>query len=263
MAGSEDFEIAGGSIVGKDHLFSRKNNQDAYAFWQDEDHIVGIVADGCGSSPYSEWGARYGVNMLMNNIKHGIGSYRYFPNRNVEMFLPQISYLKYDMDRMISSMANTSQDKIIEDHLLFTLMGFIVAPEETIVFAIGDGVYIVNGNPVTVSFKGNAPLYLAYSLLPWYKENMNFKILHTIPTEELQTLIVGTDGLTDFTPEDPVDQFVEQDKYFKNPDAIRRKLFLLNQTRYNVDWDNRTFDVNNGLLSDDTTLIALRRKKIV
>jgi hypothetical protein len=177
-----------------------------------------------------------------------------------------MSHLKYSLESVAGvigySFGNPSLVEVVEDHLLFTIMGFIVSPTETMVFAIGDGVCVLNGSKYAIAFKNNAPLYLSYSLLPWHKEEIQFKVLNKIPTSDLQSLIVGTDGLCDFPSEESIDQFVRHDKYFKNPDAIRRKLFLLNQTKYEIDWENKVFNANNGCLADDTTLIALRRKTV-
>lgn len=55
----ELFELGGGSIPGKDHLFNGnllvgKNNQDAFQVSQTSGLTIAVVADGCGSKPQSE-----------------------------------------------------------------------------------------------------------------------------------------------------------------------------------------------------------------
>ncbi len=64
-----NFEHASASIIGETHQKLFYNNQDAYAFYEDEKIIIGVVADGCGSSHSSEVGARLGVNFTMNYLK--------------------------------------------------------------------------------------------------------------------------------------------------------------------------------------------------
>ena len=94
-----------------------------------------------------------------------------------------------------------------------------------------------------------------------------------MPTKEISSLLIGSDGLENLIlaaennipgkneKVGPINQFWEDDRYFKNPDMIRRRLTLVNRTITKTDWDNRKILKEHGLLPDDTTLIVIRRKK--
>lgn len=71
---NEQFEIAAGSIVGRNHvgpgyLLKGRSNQDSYRVLFEDDLIAGVVCDGCSSQPYSEIGSLLGARMLMNRIR--------------------------------------------------------------------------------------------------------------------------------------------------------------------------------------------------
>jgi hypothetical protein len=84
-----------------------------------------------------------------------------------------------------------------------------------------------------------------------------FQINQQIATEKVQSILIGTDGVIDLIKAEnrnlprklekvgSLSQFWQSDRYFDNPDLVRRKLFLINHQA-------------DGLLPDDTTLITLR-----
>ena len=43
------FQLAAGSIRGREHLRLERNNQDAYATLRNEQYAIAVVCDGCGS----------------------------------------------------------------------------------------------------------------------------------------------------------------------------------------------------------------------
>src|SRR5688500_2517928 len=59
-----DFVAAAGSIVGRDHVRVHKNNQDGFAIAGHGEILVAAVTDGCGSSKFSEVGARLAAAWL-------------------------------------------------------------------------------------------------------------------------------------------------------------------------------------------------------
>src|SRR3990167_11200632 len=67
---SSVFEVAAGSVIGRDHLrpLGWKNNQDGYAIRSSADSIVAVVTDGCGSETKSEVGAAIGANLVAETI---------------------------------------------------------------------------------------------------------------------------------------------------------------------------------------------------
>jgi hypothetical protein len=124
---------------------------------------------------------------------------------------------------------------------------------ETALFWLGDGVVAFYDHwQVLPSFPGNAPPYLAYGILGVEVDPFQTWIL---PTEEWRSLLIGTDGLKDFIaaaevePVGDLSQFWTEDRYFRNPDQVRRQL---------ARW-NRESKTRSRLLPDDTTLVVMRR----
>src|SRR5206468_1221764 len=101
-------------------------------------------------------------------------------------------------------------------------------------------------------FPDNAPPYLGYRLLDQPGEALELALLRALPTQDVHTLLIGSDGVGDLVMAceatlpggrervGPIDQFFRKDVYFRNPDAVRRRLALLNRPSIRPDWDRRT-----------------------
>lgn len=278
----KNFESAAGSIVGTDHRkpFVWKNNQDAFTLRQTDDLSVAVVADGCGEGAYSEFGARLGANMLAHRLVELFGS-------NPEGFAgpealgDQLERLRTSMITSISELAQqlncAPRSKTIIDNFLFTLIAFIITPSTTYVLGIGDGVYAINGEIFRIGpFERNEPPYLAYGGLVPSKiapELCKFAVHKTVATQSLESIMVGTDGAGDILSVvektlpgkkelvGPLSQFWETDAFFKNPEGIRRRLNLINNSVLQPNWEERELNEDHGRLKDDTTLVVARRRK--
>ena len=148
--------------------------------------------------------------------------------------------------------------EFVNDYLLFTILGAVITDLETVTFSMGDGAIAINGELTQIpAYPNNAPPYLAYGL---YKpEAINFEIRDRLPTEKLESLFIATDGIEDLVKSEDINQFWQEDRYFKNPDAIRRKLAMLNREEVKPDWNRKELTKRSGVLSDDTTLVTIRR----
>ena len=172
-----------------------------------------------------------------------------------------------------------SHKKVLHDCFLFTIFGLIVTSRTTLVFSIGDGLFALNGNVTKVGpFPGNAPPYVAYALLPsifsYDAELLKFKIHAVVPTTSVDSLLVATDGLQDLIGKDTamlpgksrplgnISQLWEDDRFF---DETEHELITpwLRQINSEVVKLNRNAQLERspGLLPDDTTLIAIRKKR--
>jgi len=276
-----DFQIAGGSIVGRRHLGKKnllvgKNNQDAFDFTKTSDNIIAVVCDGCGSSIHSEIGATLGCEWVVKIISDLF---------KTEFDLTEIWQELYT--RIILNIQNTARtmngnyiDQIMEK-FLFTIVGCIITPEQTAIFSIGDGIYFINEKEYNLGpFFGNAPPFIGYSCVPKNlfayppeSEELEFKINY-YDTQNIQSLLIGTDGVKDLMEaateniagsEDligDISQFWSDDIYFKNNDALRRKLAVINREYTEIKEINgqkiQLYEV--GPLQDDTTMITIRRK---
>ena len=86
------------------------------------------------------------------------------------------------------------------------------------------------------------------------------------------SLVIGSDGLVDLDEArelnlpgrkdsvGSVSQFWENDRFFKNPFILGRRLNLINPPRPVVRVRDGVIERSEGLLMDDTTLVAMRRK---
>ncbi|MBI3420951.1 MAG: protein phosphatase 2C domain-containing protein [Candidatus Sungbacteria bacterium] len=282
------FEVAAGSVVGRDHagrgnLLTGRNNQDAY-FFGGKDVLVGLVCDGCSQGPHSEVGANIGAYLIGCILESSIAT---------SLLQVQISRSKKDavdeyfkwvhsramaqIDVVAKNMFSTQGQKtfseVVGDYFLFTTVGFLVTPEVTVIFSVGDGVYCVNGEISRIGpYPNNQPPYLAYGLLSTRMDPqlLQFACHAVMPTSEVQSILVGTDGVDDLIAAEqkcipgksefvgPLSQFWLEDRFFR-PDQIRRRLALLNSEVTCVD-SQGTLIRQPGLLRDDTTLVVVRRK---
>lgn len=278
------FTIAGASVLGYHHRQFGLNNQDAWDWEQGNWGTIAVVCDGCGSTPYSEVGAqvgvRFGLRSLRELLQQGEDPYNSEFWRNLEARLLQ--HLRQFADSLGGDALT-----VLRDYCLFTIVGVVITPKVTSIFGLGDGIYALNGvvQDLTHTRKSlgssdlqNAPPYLAYGLLEprpscFSAEDLVIQVYEQCPTPAVYSLLVGTDGVADLR--DVADQclpgksetvgnlaqFWENDRYFTNPDALRRRLFLINRDVIQPNWPQHQLQKHQGLLPDDTTLISVRRGK--
>ena len=258
------FDIAAASVQGREHARAGRNNQDALCVRASEHGLVAVVADGCGSQPCSELGAQLGVRRLVQ-----AALLRLEEGERVDeaTFLPG---LREDVLCLLGELRGDLGRDALGD-FLFTLVGAVVTPTKTLVFSAGDGVWALNGEVHPLGpFPGNAPPYLAYALMGGNDVPLASRAL--VPTEDVHALLLGTDGVVDLSrlataripdkdePVGPLSRLWTEDRYFANPDALRRHLALLNRESVRADFEARRVVRTPGLLPDDTTVVVLRRR---
>jgi hypothetical protein len=258
------FDIAAASVTGREHVRSGRNNQDALCVRTSEHGLVAVVADGCGSQPCSELGAQLGVRRLVQAAQQRLAE-----GGRVEegSFL---TGLREDVLCLLGELKGELGRDVLGD-FLFTLVGAVVTPAKTLIFSAGDGVWALNGEVHALGpFPGNAPPYLAYAL--WGGGDVPLTTQALVPTEDVHALMLGTDGVVDLSrlasahvpdkdePVGPLSQLWTDDRYFANPDALRRRLALLNRESVRADFTARRVVRTPGLLPDDTTVVVLRRR---
>lgn len=278
----EMFEIGAGSVIGRDHLrvLGEKNNQDSFAYVCN-DLLFAVVTDGCGSEKNSEVGAKIGARVMVELLGQVWASFTQDGKSvtidnflGINYLLSGVARIFLDKLRLFSEGLNFAET--IREEFLFTVMGLVITPTWTAVFSAGDGVYAVNGE-VTVLDSGpnNQPDYPAYALFspPVVRPSRYpFKIRTILATDQVSSILIGTDGLNDLIAAEektlpgkqefvgPLSQFWEESQYFVNPDQVRRRLALINREFVKGDWENQRLLKEPGLLHDDTTLIVVRRK---
>ena len=267
------FEIAGGSVQGRDHDRIGLNNQDAFAWSCTERAIVAVVCDGCGSGAHNEVGAWMGARLTVQILKKLTEKQAYHPSEDLMEHVRQL--LLVQLVSMIKAMGGES-NIVIQDFFLFTIVGFIIQPETAAIFTLGDGVFTVNGHYVHIKYPGNAPPYIGYGFLPQNSTQKSclpsFKIHWEGRPEDIKSILIGTDGVDDLCNSSDktlpgkteiigeLSQFWMADAYFTNPYAVQRRLALINRISTRYDPATGRIRQDSGRLSDDTTFIVLRRK---
>ena len=278
------FQLAAASVAGRDHQRVGRNNQDAWAVFQGRRALVAVVADGCGSAPHSEAGARLGARLLASalarRLEDGAGPVEAPVVAPIESLLDGARQeVLWQLRAVALGLCPSSGPDArlmlgqVRDHLLFTLLGAVVGPVETVAFALGDGLLEVDGRPLALGpFPGNEPPYLGYALLPEALHGvpeaaLRLQIVARLPTASLRTLALGTDGACGLAAAGaPVAALFDDGLLFRNPDALRRRLFLLAR---DVPGAARPAPLASppslaplaalASLHDDTTLVLIRR----
>lgn len=274
------FQIAIGSTPGKHHRANNRNlapNQDRVCSFSSEDLFLGLVSDGCGSQPHSEYGAEATVRILERIITART------ERRNMAMDETWFTTLYMGLvHRLVQNARNNFRNPhtALNTHLMATAAGVIVTPETTVLFGAGDPVFVVNGKAHIweAELDKNAPAYPVMSLAfqgPGDEETLGkfaFRTL-TFPTEQINTLAVASDGAVELlkicadefyhvpgtdTPVGQFSQFFTNDAYYDDPEALGIRLNSLAQN-----WRNPGPPHHGGLLDDDTSLVAIRRKEAV
>lgn len=276
------FEIADGSVIGRAHVGRGKilkggNNQDAFAWYEDDKAIVAVVCDGCGSGHFSEFGARLGAVSFIAAAQQFLTIDISIADLLDLAFVRVISTLKNAVHSFLpnSFTATTAEvANIVHHQLLFTMVGVVIRADTTCVFSIGDGVYFANGEKHIIEpHEGNMPPYIAYNIVP--PEHMmsehydHFIQQYYADTAGIDSILIGTDGVVDLIQAEeqtipgkkelvePISQFWEDDRYFQNPVAIDRRLHCINRESHRV--IDGLLEYESGLLPDDTTFIVIRR----
>lgn len=240
------FELAAGSIPGREHVRLKRGCQDALAYHHEPDALIAVVCDGCGSGAHSEVGAKLGARLLVNGLRSRLAEGTE-PSRGMLVSALHADVLAH-LEFLVTAMGGERSDAVA-DYFLFTIVGAVITPRRALVFSIGDGVVAVNGRRAELGpFAANQPPYLAYELLCPGFVDAYLRVHSQEETHGLRTLILASDGATELR--DQLDEFTRGDLFFRNRDAVRRRLTVVNRDR----GDRR------GPLVDDTSLIAIRRR---
>ncbi len=267
------FEIAGGSVTGHAHVAAGRNNQDAFWWASDSDGLVAVVCDGCGSGPRSEVGAQVGSRLLVQAatklLRSGLEVADLLEQVRQDV-LASLRRLAHEMSIDAASFSRT-----VADHFLFTIVGVLVSSRGATTFSLGDGLVVMNGERTQLGpFPNNEPPYLGYALLSGARErgaseHLSFKIHRSMAASEVQSLALGTDGAIELEAMaerpiqgraevvGPLSQFWSNDRFFNNPDMVRRRLAVINR---GLRGSHGPRGPRGGVLSDDTTLLVVRRK---
>ncbi|KYF76110.1 hypothetical protein BE11_30225 [Sorangium cellulosum] len=271
MGAGAAFEVAGGTVTGTDHLAAGRPNQDAYAFRIEGGCLAAVVCDGCGSGARSEVGAALGARIVTEQVLGALrrGGDIESPEAWEEVRRGALAPLRATAAGMGGRLA-----EVVSTFFLFTVVGLAISGDRACVFSLGDGLIALGDDVLRLGpFPGNEPPYLGYGLLdrPPGGEAPRFTVHRAFPASALRTALLGTDGAVDLLESSarqipggggevgPLSRFWEDDRYFRNPDAVRRRLALINRRVARPLWKEERMEREGGLLRDDTTLVVVRR----
>lgn len=265
-AGPPEFVATAGSIVGRDHVRVHKNNQDGFAIASVGDTLIAAVTDGCGSSKYSEVGARLAAAWLARCAStYAVGG---SANERAEALggalLDFVGSVCFQL-----SPGGMPIDDLLHHYFLFTYLVVVMSPDSTWITGQGDGVISVNGRTTVLdSGPENAPRYAAYRLAdPSRLRGGHGTVMGGKPatlydgdTAGVRSVIIGTDGLNDLIAradqpladgqrQGGLEQFEEDPRFVSNPSLVHKRLVVIGE--------------GNGRLRDDATLVLIRRKENV
>ncbi|MFH0903433.1 MAG: protein phosphatase 2C domain-containing protein [Pseudomonadota bacterium] len=272
---SHPFEIAGGTVTGQAHAGAGRNNQDAYCWASTEEGLIAVVCDGCGSGLHNEVGAHLGARLTVQAIARLLPS-----NLEIAELLEQVRQDVLERLRLLATeisfpprissepTVRASFSRTVSEYFLFTIVGLVATSARATLFSVGDGLIVINGDRHRLGpFPNNEPPYIGYALLPAASacgtgEHSAFRIHGSLPVDGIRSLLIGTDGAADLDAmadhelhgrEERIgllSQFWTDDRVSRNSDMVRRRLTVMNR------------GPRGGLLSDDTTLVVVRRKAL-
>jgi len=272
---AKSFQIAFGSVVGRDHLLKFKNNQDGVCVLRDPDVIVAVVTDGCGdlNSLHSDVGANIGANLVANTVLSAAKKYprTYFSDSSFWESIRQdvLAYI-----RVLATNMGNSMSQVVNNFFLFTIVGTLLTKDESVFFSIGDGAMFINDSEIKLGpYPANEPPYLGYALLDQSRTSIDqsllrFKIHASISTEEVNSFLIGSDGVLYLIDAggkkilgreenvESINQFWSNPSFFYNPYALTRRLNVLAKEQKIICWDEKRFSAAPSFLPDDTTLVV-------
>ena len=272
---STAFQIAGGTVMGREHYRLRANRQDAYRIERRGEVTVAVVCDGCGDpdSPHSEVGAALGARMIAHRLAVQLATddCRLATPEGIGKTLEGVRRETLAGLRKLARSMGDDLVRAISDCLLFTVVGCAINATHAAFFSLGDGVIIVNGQATLLGpYPDNAPPYMAYALLDGCKEqcDLRFSIQHHTSTSALESFLIGSDGVRDLMEQGrqylpgtnevvgEIDTFWQAYEYYVNPHALNNRLRLINTDQVRIDWQAHRKATDWGRLADDTTLVV-------
>ena len=218
----DDFSLERASRTGAAHLRLERNNQDALALRERDGVLVLVTTDGCSEGSRSEVGAWLGAAWLAEMALVSAD-----PEQLHQGLLARLAALGLD-------------EQGVAEGLLFSWLLARIDAQRVQLVGCGDGCWSLDGRLERRDpGPDNAPPYSAYGLFPQLDEPQP-ELLAELRTEELQLLILASDGLEQLPAEGLVEACTAP---AGNPRRLERLL-----RRHGRD------------LHDDTSLFLLRRR---
>lgn len=162
------WKIRSGRILGRDHVHVGRNCQDGCSHKtvvvDGQTFQIGVVSDGCGEGSFSEFAGLLLPVYIVNQIAHLLRFETPVSQVPVSLY-PNVIGMLESVRKLVPFSESPEVVSFIKDHLLATVVGFVIGEEEGVVFNAGDGLWAIN-DEVSVLDHGNRSPYVAYHLLP-------------------------------------------------------------------------------------------------
>lgn len=286
----QQFDIAGGTFPGYHHIGTSgqmlgDRNQDAWGWAAGENYLVVSVHDGCSGKDEerlrSELGSlaasRMFPQILAELLEAGIFSWK----KALSLYVERLQLIT---QALVGSDIK-SRAQIVSRYLMFTTVAAVVTPETTTIASLGDGYFVVNGGALQRigPFAKNKPPYVGYLLYDSQhpKDQLVFEVRAALPTSELESLLIGSDGIGEFASHEntnlpgksrtvgALSQLWTDDSLYRtggDPDeqAFLPRLRPVNSAVSKLRRSGGTItdlDYFPPLIEDDYTAVVVRRKK--
>jgi hypothetical protein len=246
--------IAGGGVTGRAHLRAGRGSQDAMA-WRAGDVAIAVVCDGCSGGARSEVGAAIGARLWVAALAERIDA-----GSDLDGDAPWDAARDAVVARLgeLARAMGGELARTVRDHFLFTSVIAVWNGRQVAVRAIGDGVIAIDGHVRALGpFEDNAPPYLGHALVGdppvW-----SARIVRA--SDSVDRVLIATDGAATAAIDD-LAALARDERWFKNPDALRRHLAIVN--REDLVWDAERGAVARvgAPLDDDATIVVLRKER--
>lgn len=286
------FNVASARFLGLDHEMQRRNYQDYSLIRDDGNCTVYAVSDGAGGGVHNEVGSALGLEILatlvMKMAEDGVASLDWAAL--LEAYVNELEALICKMTGMPTRGMTPPAEQIFlgvaSQFLTHTVVLCVMDEMTTQIVRFGDGYAGFNGYIISSELPGDEhpafPVYALYRRLnlhrfkdvDWdrqYHGRIRFEILLNTRTADVQSFMVGTDGLRYIARNEhkllpgrkthvgPLVQFMIDEKYC-DPQNLENRLSLIGMPHPLFEpGDSRKPDP--GYLLDDVAVIVGHRKE--
>lgn len=239
---------AAAAVTGGAHRAAGRPGQDAALV--DVAAGIAVVADGCGSAPASEVGARLVVRLWRAAVRRQQAC-------AADLTAPATWIAaRADVVAALRALVAATDPELAASHLQCTSLVGVVTADHVVVYAVGDGGC---GGAIAATFlpgADNAPSYIAADLVGAGVPGE----LRVVPRAAAGWLWVGSDGITELAAAAPgaLEALLAEPRVTTSDERLRRRLEALARPIESIDWAAQRVVHVPAALRDDGALAVLR-----
>ena len=238
---NKNWKGASAESIGPLHIKQKLPMQDSHYLFLSKKYFVAAVSDGLGSKSHSDFGSRIACRLFVKLAKNWVSK----QNESIEVFISGF------VEKWISEIKKASYE--IRD-CLATFLGVIYCQKEIYLFQLGDGMISClfddeSKNLVLSDSKDESFSNMTKSLKE--KVSPNDWIIKRIPAEDLKSVFLCTDGISDDLQKGADISFVSE---------LTNQYLIKNSRRIKKDMNNWISNWPVPRHSDDKTAVFICRK---